>query len=262
MQKILFFSLLLCCAAFTACKKATYLNADEASIMVPASGESRQVTLHSDANDFQLEEAPDWANVTLVDSVLVFNVSSNADGQKREGTIVVVNGSLRLELPIVQGTPATRLKPAASTLTFNYEGGTQEVNIDTDATSVTITPSEGLQAQYADGKLTVTAAPTDGSATRKGEVTLTADNLTAKVEVVIQSKVCATCGGTGRVRCTDCGGDGIVGSDNLVDGCGCERCGGVGVGGMSSIAFHMLEQGKSIAGSGKMPCPTCGGKGK
>lgn len=252
MKSFRFFALFaLVACIFCACqKKATYLKADVEKIEVPAAGVSGCIVLHSDGKDFKLDRTPEWANVTLTDSTLSYSIAQNTSGLTKDGDIVVLNGEQTLVISIVQGTPATVLKPKKSSVSFSYEGGTEEVEVETDATLVKVEATDGFKASYADGKVTIEAAPGDGNKRVEGKVTLHADDLTAEIAATVRSKVCATCGGSGRVRCTKCGGEGFISvayGNCSMTSFGCTACGGDG----SDMSI----------GSGRMRCPSCGGAG-
>lgn len=239
MRKILFFLSAVCMMAFVSCgKKATYLRADVDQISVGASGKSGSVALHSDGTKFELESAPDWAGVQLTDSTLSYNIGENTTGAVKEDKIAVRNGEQLLVIVLRQGIPATVLTPEKSSLSFSYEGGTQTVNVQTDATDVNVSVTDGFSAEYSNGVLTVTAIPTDGESRVEGTATLTADALEATISLAVGTKTCATCGGRGKVRCSVCKGDGFLYNDfNGMRPCKCD-------------------------GYGVERCPTCGGKGR
>lgn len=259
MQRILFILCAACLLAVTSCKKATYLKADVDQILVGASGDKGSVALHSDGTSFKLESAPDWVSVHIKDSTLTYSIGENTTGAVKEDKIAVSNGDQLLVLILRQGAPATVLAPEKSSLSFSYEGGTQTVNVQTDAIGVKVEVTDGFSAKYSDGVLSVTANPTDGESRVEGTATLTADALSATVNLTVGTKICATCGGKGKVRCTKCGGCGYI----VINGTeiGCTRCGGYSAGICSSAAERAAARGISVQGSGRMRCPTCGGKG-
>lgn len=263
MKTFRLFALLALVACITcACqKKATYLKADVERITAPAAGVEGSVALHSDGSAYQIDRAPEWANVTLTDSTLTYKIGQNTTGSTLDADIVVVNGDQTLVISVIQGIPATVLSPKKGSVSFSYEGGTEEVEVQTDATLVTVEATEGFKASFANGKVTIEAAPGDGNNSVEGKVTLHADELTAEIKTTVRTKACATCGGSGKVRCRSCGGRGYIddGSGFLI---GCTGCGGYDVGISSSAAFRAAERGLSVEGSGRMRCPTCGGKGR
>ena len=67
---------------------------------------------------------------------------------------------------------------------------------------------------------------------------------------------CSKCGGTGKVRCTQCHGkglyEGIAYGDDDTYIAGCDKCGGGG----SDYGTGVVRK-----GSGRMKCPACGGTG-
>lgn len=252
MKSFRFFALLaLVACLFCACqKKATYLSADEVKIEAPAAGAEGSIALHSDGSDYKLDRVPEWANVTLTDSTLTYKIAQNTTGSALDGDIVVLNGEQTLVISVIQGIPATVLNPKKNSVSFSYEGGTEEVEVETDGTFVKVEATDGFKASYADGKVTIEAAPGDGNNRVEGKVTLHADDLTAEIAATVRTKVCATCGGSGRVRCTKCGGEGfidVVTGPYSIVGLGCGACGGDGS--------------PMTVGSGRMRCPTCGGAG-
>lgn len=249
---------LVACLMFSCQKKATYLNADVAAITVAAAGGEGKVALHSDGSKFELVSAPEWAGVQLTDSVLTYSVGKNANAALLEGNIVVANGDMQITISMVQGTPATTLKPAKDSVTFGYEGGTDTIDVATDGMLVTAEATSGFTASYSDGKVMITANPTDGKSRVEGKVTLHADELTAEIATSVKTKVCQRCNGTGKVKCTRCKGDGLY-SDGYVS-IGCERCGGCGYNPSYYEKVEMANAGYRWYGSGTIRCPECKGK--
>ena len=248
---------LLCTVAFSlaSCNKATYLRADVETIEAESDGETNELVLHSDGTDFQLVSSPEWVMTMLTDSILKYVVEENTGNANREGEIVVSCGEQKLVLKVVQGLPATKLSVNPTSLAIPKEGGTLTVNVDTDASNPKVTAPEGFTATYADGKLTVEATP---EAKKEGTITLKTGKLKATITLSEKPDVCSRCGGSGRVTCTECKGEGITFFEH--DGCAlgmcCDRCDGIEPG-----SEGLGPRGSSI-GSGKMKCPTCGGRGK
>lgn len=244
---------LLCTVAFSlaSCNKATYLRADVETIEAESDGETNELVLHSDGTDFQLVSSPEWVMTMLTDSILKYVVEENTGNANREGEIVVSCGEQKLVLKVVQGLPATKLSVNPTSLAIPKEGGTLTVNVDTDASNPKITAPEGFTATYADGKLTVEATP---EAKKEGTITLKAGKLKATITLSEKPDICPTCGGSGRVTCTQCKGEGMYwATDDWMSGTTCERCDGM-IPGMGPRGM--------AAGTGKMKCPTCGGRGK
>lgn len=250
------FFALLCALTFclASCNKATYLRADVETIEVESDGETNELVLHSDGTDFQLLSSPEWVMTMLKDSVLKYSVAENTAAANREGEIVVTCGEQRLVLKVVQSLPATKLTVNPTSLAVPKEGGTLTVNVDTDASNPKVTAPEGFTATYADGKLTVVATP---EAKKEGTITLKAGKLEATITLSEKPDICPTCGGSGRVTCTGCKGEGVYGQTMESGHCvifPCNLCDGRSPSGESF--------GPAPRMSGKMKCPTCGGRGK
>lgn len=54
------------------------------------------------------------------------------------------DGDQLLVLILRQGAPATVLAPEKNALTFSYEGGTQTINVQTDAIGVKVEVTDGF----------------------------------------------------------------------------------------------------------------------
>lgn len=244
---------LMALLVFAGCKKATYLESDVKDLTVAIAGQSDTIVLHSDVNDFKLDSAPEWAKSELKDSVLVVTVGKNDSNGERKGVIVVSNGDLKLNIPVLQQFKATHLElPSGNEVKIGKEGGTQTLAVDCDG-NVTVEGAEGFEAKCAGGKLTVTAPKNDGAPIKK-TIKLVADEFSQEVTVEIAGTICPTCKGTGTVKCKSCGGEGSKFTMEPAPGLyGCRACGGKGYSCRASDAGYRN-------GSGKQPCPTCKGK--
>ena len=177
-----------------------------------------------------------------------------------EGKIVeLVGGEAKASITVKQADVCTRLITSTEKVTFPKEGGTETVDIDTDGSDVKVEAKEGVTAEYSNGKLTLTAPANEGG-TINGTVNLTCDEQAATINFTIEGSICPTCKGTGKVKCTKCGGKGYIETaaphpafpDEMnYYMFGCDKCGG-----RLDIRDPNYKE-----GSGKMPCPTCGGSG-
>ncbi len=232
--------------AVVSCKKATYLNADETEIKAEMAGAQGTIALHSDGTEFELTQSPDWVTANIADSTLTYTIGANDTHAVRTGTIDVKCGDLTLSIPVTQVTVATKLSVDPEKVSFEKEGGTAEVTVDTDGAGVKVDCPEGITATYADGKLSV-VAPKNDKGTINGVITLTCDSHTATVNVTVKGAVCARCKGTGRVTCRWCHGSGYL---NIGEGGGCQYCGG-----------RPQTDGSGYDGRGWNKCPDCKGTG-
>ncbi len=80
----------------------------------------------------------------------------------------------------------------------------------------------------------------------------------ARITHVKKGGRCSRCHGTGRVKCTKCGGKGYYRFYITEDGiAGCTRCGGGDqCGAWEPNALSCIRR-----GTGRMRCPSCGGRG-
>lgn len=246
------FFVLICTLTFclASCNKATYLRADVETIEVESDGESNSIVLHSDGTDFQVLSSPEWVKAVLADSVLEYIASANEGTANREGEIVVACGEQRLALKVFQSLPATKLSVDPTSLVVPKEGGTLTVKVDTDASSPKVTAPQGYTTTYADGVLTIVATP---EAAKEGTITLKAGKLEATIALSEKPDICSRCGGSGRVKCTKCGGEGVCWDANAHMWT-CKQCDGIAEKD-DFIPEHSI-------GTGKMKCPACGGSGK
>lgn len=253
LRTLLFVSLISSCV-LTSCQKATFLRASMKYITAKRGGESFKIQLVSDADNFKLEQAPEWAEAKIEGETLFVDVPANSAQAERKDSIVVSCGGRRLTLPLTQSFKATYLKfddgSSYTSVTFTKEGGTKNINLKTDATQLRITDMEGVTTSYKEGQLTIsTQANTGGQKT--GTITLKADELTASIDVTIQNAICSRCGGRGKITCPRCGGEGMYQGSRYW---GCEDCGG---------SNPITEEGwlGGIPGSGRITCPQCHGTG-
>ena len=264
MRQKLFFGMMVALMAVvaTSCKKATYLKADKTSVEFTIEGGTETVQLSSDVTNFSVEDAPEWVETKMEDSTLTVTVAENTTGAKREGKIIVSVRGQEAAIPVVQYFEATHLSVNVESVVIPKEGGTQDVDVDCDG-AVTVDAPGFVTANYSMGKLTITASANDGGS-QKAPIKLTSGNYSAEIAVTLEGNICPTCNGTGKVRCTKCGGRGYTETSDYIDAdfiiytdYGCKQCGGKGW--TDSVEG---DNGGYRQGSGKMKCPTCGGTGR
>lgn len=251
--RLLIIVLALVAVIATGCKKATYLRADKASIALSRSGGSVTVTLSSDVDGFSVESAPEWVDAQITDSTLVVSAGENDANSMRSSAITVKAGGLLLEIPIKQVFEATHLSVPSETVVFPKEGGEKTVDVDCDGDVEIRSVPDGVTASYESGVLTIVAKKNDKGAI-KGNIQLSAGKLTAEVPVKVEGNICTRCGGSGKITCSTCHGDGFYWTQYYSESCiwGCERCGGDGYGGPRGFCQY---------GTGKITCPQCHGSG-
>ena len=252
-------ALTLLIVVLASCKKATFINPSEQEVQFVKTGGEKQITVSSDGN-WEIENCPEWLQVEAKDSILVLKTGLNESGAPREANLELVGGEAKASITVKQADVCTRLIANAENVTFPKEGGTETVDIDTDGSDVKVEATEGVTAEYNNGKLTLTA-PANGGLTINGTVNLTCDEQATTIKFTVEGSICPTCKGKGRGRCKKCGGDGTFLKSDMPS-CfvyGCTKCGGSGCWyARGAIAYEEIPYRR---GSGKTLCPTCGGKG-
>lgn len=235
------FAIVVMAIAHTSCKKATYLKADKQTINFSRAGGSQSVVLSSDVEGFKLESAPEWAEATVEGNNLNVTVKENDAKALRTSTIVVSVSGMQLEIPIRQTYKATYLRVNPSSVTFSKNGGEETLQVECDG-DVNVGAAEDLTVTL-EGNILKIQAPANSGSEKKATVSLFADAQKAVVAIIREGSVCSTCGGSGKIWCRECGGDGWYGDMP------CYNCGGWDDG----WEYH--------GGSGKVTCPTCHGTG-
>ena len=167
-------------------------------------------------------------------------------------------GDVQAVIKVIQASRCTHITPETDKVEFEKEGGTQTVKIDTDGSPKVEAP-EGFTATYAGGVLTINA-PANEAGGKNGEIKLTGDGQSAIIAVSQKGNVCPKCNGTGKIKCSKCGGKGYYGEYTPADGdmpaytykVACRKCGGDGY--AEGEFYHK--------GSGRVTCPDCGGSGR
>ena len=258
---LLFIVLMLLTVVLGSCKKTTFINPSEQELQFPKTGGEEQITVSSDGS-WNIENCPEWLKVEAKDSTLMLKIGLNDSGAPREGTLELVGGEAKASITVKQADVCTRLIPSTEKVTFPKEGGTETINIDTDGGDVKAEATKGVSADYSNGQLTLTAPANEGG-TIKGTVNLTCDEQAATINFTVEGSLCPTCKGTGKVRCSKCGGRGSYDEEFPMPPFGytygCTKCGGAG--GVAWAGQGAADRSSLRKGSGKMPCPTCGGSG-
>ena len=258
-------ALLLLCA----CGGATYITPDNMSVNFPIEGGEENISVDADGS-WEIASCPEWIKTEKLDDGLAIKVERNGTGKILEGDILLKGKEgVEVTISVTQATKCTHITASEESVELEKEGGTKTINIDTDGLPQVEAP-EGFTASYANGVLTVTAGANDGGK-RSGDIKLTADEQSATIAVSQKGNICPRCNGTGKVKCSRCGGRGTI-----IDGGGgdsgwhaCTNCGGKGHVERYTeyddyLGYPVSEIYKSPGyreGSGKMTCPECGGSG-
>ena len=270
MKKLQSYISVMALLVLTACGGATVINPDKNAVDFTIEGGENTVSVSADGS-WKVAECPEWVTTDIQDSTLVIKTARNETGAVREGNIVLTGKeNVQAVVKVTQASRCTHITPANDKVEFEKEGGTQTVNIDTDGSPQVEAP-EGFTATYAGGVLTINA-PANEAGGKNGEIKLTGDGQSATIAVTQKGNICPKCNGTGKVKCSKCGGKGYYYSDYTRSDYGCKNCGGRGErtqlrgSGWWSGTFEdsgpSYENNGFHKGSGKMKCPQCGGSGQ
>lgn len=247
--------LLLVAMTLGSCKKkATRIMLETKNVEIAQAGGEKWIEIMADGI-WRLESCPEWLKVKTTDDALLLKAEANTTGAPRECDLQLVgDDDVKVTLAVRQTGACTHINASPSELSFPKEGGDRTVTIDTDAANLNVEASEGVGAKYQNGKLVVVAPANEGGPI-KGVITLTCDTLKTEIPFTVEGGKCPTCNGTGKVKCTKCGGRGVitVSDGYYIEYYGCTICGGRGAEG---------EGGNNLVkGSGRVTCPKCQGKG-
>lgn len=258
MKKLSTYLSVVALLVLTACGGATFITPDKDSANFTIEGGEESVNISADGS-WEIAESPEWVTTTVQDSTLVINTARNETGTVHEGNIILTGkDNVQAVIKVTQASRCTHITPATDKVEFEKEGGTQTVNINTDGSPKVEAP-KGFTATYAGGVLTINAPANEGGG-KNGEIKLTGDDQGAVIAVSQKGNVCSRCNGTGKVKCSKCGGRGIRGGDP--EWYGCSSCGGSGYRHRySEPGYSSYDDVNYRKGSGKMKCPECGGSG-
>ena len=270
MKKLLNYISVMALLVLTACGGATFINPDKNAVDFTIEGGEESVTIGTDGS-WDISDCPEWVTTDFHENTLVIKTARNESGAVREGSILLTGKEgVSATIKVTQASKCTRINPENDKVEFEKEGGTQTVKIDTDGSPQVEAP-EGFTATFAGGVLTINAPANEGGG-KNGEIKLTGDNQSATIAVTQKGNICPRCNGTGKVKCSKCGGKGYYYSDYTRSDYGCKNCGGRGErtqlrgSGWWSGTFEdsgpSYENNGFHKGSGKMKCPDCGGSGQ
>ena len=251
MKKTIFTLATLC--LFFSCKKTTFINPSAENLSYPIQGGEKLDTIHADG-DWEVKTCPDWLHIEKQDSVLKCVADENKSGAKRDGEITLEGDEVTRKITVTQAFICTRLIPDTTSMSFEKEGGKKSINIDTDGYDIHVEVNGNMTAKYDNGKLMV-EVPANEGASSSGKIILTSDSQKAEIKVSLKGAICPRCGGSGKVKCTKCGGQGYEWLENDDMTYGCTRCGGSG----SGFLGYPSPQDNLRKGTGMMTCPVCHG---
>lgn len=234
-MKNIFYFVLFAVLLASSCKKATYLTAHPESVSLSYTACSDSIILRSDVHDFNIVSYPDWATVSLKDSVLLVSAADNKSPNRKSGNVIVKDGDLMLSINVLQYPKATYIKCDEKIVHINKSGAPVDIKIETDGGKAYIDGVENVISSYDNGILTLSNSGNNGKS-RKTKAKIVSDEQEIPITIIEEGEICSTCNGGGRVTCQYCGGSGHL--------------------------FFPYRDCNICYGSGRSKCPDCKGNGK
>ena len=254
MKKFSFIIGFVALLALCSCNKAKNISVDSDKVIFTVAGGEKTVTVTADGN-YDVQDCPEWLKAEKGENSLSLTTEANTTGATRDGVIHLVGADgVSVGIAVVQPDKCTHITASPAEVTIPKEGGSVDVAIETDGADLNVEVGEGIQANYTDGKLTLTAPANEGG-TKQGTINLTCDEQRVVINYTIEGSICQRCGGKGTIACSKCGGKGYytVSYGGEPASYGCRSCGGSG---SQENVWDDL-----VRGRGRMTCPDCGGAG-
>lgn len=247
----------------SSCKKAKNISVNESQVTFSVAGGEKEVVVTADGG-VDIQDCPEWLIANMSDSILTFTVERNTTGASRECTVRLVGDNTEVPLTVKQSEKCTHIDVTPAVVALPKEGGEVTLQVDTDGDKIAMQITDGVDAEYhpKNGQLIVRATPNAGG-TIRGQLTLSCDDVTTKIPVTVDGSICPTCGGKGTITCSRCGGYGWFSTYDCDAPTACSACGGYGYGEYTpnGASFNTYYS-NGRKGSGRMTCPTCGGRGR
>lgn len=215
--------------------KATYLTADANELFFSRKGGDKVVKVSTDGNDFDISDHPDWLNVNKSGEGISVSCASRDANDDRTGTITLKSGRITTRVNVTQRAYATYIRLSETTIQQGKGEGDHVISIDSDGGGFSYTaPDYCTVNNLTDQSFSLHINGNSGKH-RDGVVKIT-DGKNVGVLTISQKGVCSSCGGDGKVECSECYGYGWdyfyeclcynCGGDGTVK---CSKCGGSGV---------------------------------
>ncbi len=215
---------------------ATYLRVEPNQIVATKGGGECMVDLDYDGYVWHINHKPNWVVIDKYKRAFNIKVNPNATGQPRQGSITLQSGDHLAQVVIAQNHQATMINPSETRLSFDRDGGTETVFVQTDGCYWDAQYTDWMTVKKENSTTLRVTCPANRGNYRTGVIKIYEDNVYTVVNVT-QVGNCPTCGGAGEFNCNVCGGTG-----------------------QANYGFYY---GKCYAcgGNGKYQCNTCKGGG-
>lgn len=226
--------------------QTTYLNVSEEDILFPKVGGTKNLSITTDGAELHVSNCPDWLTYSLNGNELSLHCDKNSTLNERSGYVVIESGDMASSVFVKQSQWATRLEISTTNLKVPSSGGTYRINVNTDADDYKVEFWEPCSIEKHTDYFTITMKENTGYGRDFFVFVNVATNLNLKKTINIHQKgKCRSCGGSGRVKCSNAfcqfghyqEYNAFTGRNEFVT---CPTCGG----------------------SGSLECPICHGSGK
>ena len=112
---------------------ATTLSVSTQTISFAASGGSSNITVTTNAQNYNITSLPSWCTITKYSGYFVLNCSANTGNTSRNEWFKVTAGDKEVRIDISQSGMVTNLSVSTTNLSFSASGGAQEIKVTTNA---------------------------------------------------------------------------------------------------------------------------------
>lgn len=106
----------------------TFLTVKSPKVEFGSSGGSAEITIETNAEEWNLKQAPDWIEAKKETDKIIIQAAKNTRTESREG-LIEVEANKRITTIAVWQAPISVLEISPSVLEFSYKGGVQEVTL-------------------------------------------------------------------------------------------------------------------------------------
>lgn len=214
--------------------QTTYLNVSKKDILFPKVGEIQILTITTDGAEWHVSTCPDWLTYSQDGNELSLQCGNNSTLSERTGYVVIESGEMASSVFVKQSQWATRLEISTTNLQVPINGSTYRINVNTDADDYKVEVWDPCSVEKCSDYFTITVKENAGYGRDFNVYVNVATNLNLKKTIKIHQKgQCRSCGGSGRVKCSN-----------------------------AFCQFGLYQEYNAFTGRNEfVTCPTCGGNG-
>ena len=184
--------------------QTTYLNVSEKDILFPKVGGTKNLSITTDGAESHVSNCPDWLICSLTGNELSLQCDNNSTLNERSGYVVIESGDMASSVFVKQSQWATRLEISTTNIKVPINGGTYRITVDTDADDYKVETWDPCSIEKFSNYFTITVKENAGYGRDYNIYVNVATNLNLKKAIKIHQKgKCRSCGGSGRVKCSN-----------------------------------------------------------